>query len=497
MEKKKKKVIIIGSGFGALSLGVRLISQGFEVEIFEKNAMAGGHAYQIKEKGYTFDMGPSLITAPDIIQKVFKSAGEDMNDHLKLERLDPFYRIYFADKSYIDYSGDSNDMKSQMAKFNKADSENYDKFINFSEQIYHAVITDGLGSESFHSISTMLKFIPKAIKTKALFPAYYLASKFFSDYRHRFMFSFHPLFIGGNPFRVPSIYLMISYLEKVGGVWYSEGGMYSLVQSMVDIFEKKGGKIHLNSEVDKILVHQGKAQGIRVGDTSFKSDYVVSNGDLTNTYTKLIGPEHRKKWTNSKLENAQYSMSTFVLYLGVKKQYPELKHHTLILSPRYKELVKDIFDNHVLPDDFSMYLHVPSRTDKSMAPEGCDSIYVLAPVTNLKADIDWTTEGDIYANKMIDALEHEFGLTDLRENIEYQSYFSPIDFESKRNSYLGSPWGLEPSLLQTAYFRPHNVSEDVENLFFVGAGTHPGAGVPGVLLSAEVTEKLILEKNKA
>jgi phytoene desaturase len=310
------------------------------------------------------------------------------------------------------------------------------------------------------------------------------------------MFSFHPLFIGGNPFRVPSIYLMISYLEKVGGVWYSEGGMYSMVQAFVDIFTKKGGKIHLNSPVDKIMVHNGKVQGVRVGDTPHKADYVVSNGDLTHTYKDLIGPEHRKKWTNSKLEKAKYSMSTFVLYLGVKKQYPQLKHHTLILSPRYKELVDDIFDNNVLPDDFSMYLHVPSRTDSSMAPEGCDSMYILAPVTNLKADVDWTVEGDKYAQKMIDYLEKDFGLEGLKDNIEYQSYFSPIDFEAKRNSYLGSPWGLEPSLLQTAYFRPHNVSEDVENLFFVGAGTHPGAGVPGVLLSAEVTEKLIIDKSK-
>lgn len=494
--KNKKKVIIIGSGFGGLSLAIRLLSKGFDVEMFEKNSMAGGHAYQIKEKGYTFDMGPSLITAPDIIQKVFNSVGEDMFKHLDLEYLNPFYRIYFADKTFIDYSSDEESMINQMKKFNEDDAKNYKNFIDFSEQIYHAVITDGLGSESFGNFSTMLKFIPRAIKTKAVFPAYFLASKYFKDFRHRFMFSFHPLFIGGNPFRVPAIYLMISYLEKTGGVWYSKGGMYSLVQSFVNLIQKNGGKIHLNSEVDKILVHNGKVKGIRVGDTSYEADYVVSNGDLTHTYKELIAPEFRKKWTNSKLTKSKYSMSCFVLYLGVKKQYPELKHHTLILSPRYKELIQDIFDNHVLPDDFSMYLHIPSRSDESMAPKGCDSMYVLAPVTNLKANIDWSTEGDIYANKIIDSLEHEFGLTDLRENIEYQSYFSPEDFESKRNSYLGSPWGLEPSILQTAYFRPHNESEDIENLYFVGAGTHPGAGVPGVLLSAEVTEKLIIEKDK-
>jgi phytoene desaturase len=484
-------VNIIGSGFGGLSLAVRLQSKGHKVRLFEKNSMVGGHAYQIKERGYTFDMGPSLITAPKILEDLFAAAGKKVDDYLDLHYLNPFYRIYFADKTHIDYSGDSESMKSQMAEFNKADSEKYDEFIDFSEQIYHAVITDGLGARPFSELSTMLKFIPRAVKTKALYPAYYLASKFFKDPRHRFMFSFHPLFIGGNPFRVPAIYLMISYLEKEGGVWYATGGMYSLVTALKDIFLEKGGEIHLDSPVEKIEVESGLTTGLRSKGKFYPADITVSNADVTHTYTNLIDSQHRKKWNDRKLEKAKYSMGCFVLYLGVKKKYPELLHHTLILSPRYKELVADIFDNHVLPDDFSMYLHVPSKTDPSMAPEGCESIYILAPVTNMKADIDWETKGPQFAEKMVEYLEHEFGMEDLKENIDYQSWFTPKNFYEERNSYLGSPWGLEPSLLQTAYFRPHNVSEDIPNLYFVGAGTHPGAGVPGVMLSAQATEVCI------
>jgi len=490
-DKKLKSIAIIGSGFGGLSLAVRLQSNGYQVTIYEKNQMIGGHASQIKEKGYTFDMGPSLITAPDILNSLFASAGKKVEEYLEMERLDPFYRIYFHDKSYIDYNGDSESMKSQMAKFNEDDANQYDKFIAFSEQIYHAVITDGLGSRPFNKLETMIKFVPRAIKTNALLPAYTVTSKFFKDFRHRFMFSFHPLFIGGNPFRVPSIYLMISYLEKAGGVWYSKGGMYSLVKALENIFIEKGGVIKTNEEVNEILVENGTAKGVITKNGKFEYDAVVSNADTTHTYKKLIPNKYRSKFKDEKISRKNYSMGCYVLYLGVKKQYKELLHHTLILSHRYKELVKDIFDNNILPDDFSMYLHVPSRTDSSMAPEGCDSMYLLIPVTNNKSKINWEIEGKKLTEKVINFMEEDFGLVDLKANIEYQSYFTPVDFEKVRNSYLGSPWGLEPTLLQTAYFRPHNISEDIKNLYLVGAGTHPGAGVPGVMLSAEATEKLI------
>ncbi len=483
-----KTAIIIGSGFGALSLGIRLQAENWKVKIFEKNQAPGGHAQQFKHNGYTFDMGPSLITAPEIINNIFNKAGKKLNDYVELVPLEPFYRLYFHDKSFIDYSGDTEKMINQMKKFNQRDAGNYLKFIEKSKEIYKAVIEDGLGSTAFNNLGTMLKFIPRAVKLNALFPAYKVASKYFEDFRHRFMFSFHPLFIGGNPFKVPSVYLMISYLEKAGGVWYTLGGMFSLVQAFVKVFHELGGELYTNSEVSEISIKNGEVQGIISNDKFYGADIVVSNADVTKTYSILKSQDNRYRNVSV---SGKYSMSAFLMFLGVKKKYSQLLHHTIILSHRYKELVTDIFDRQILPDDFSMYVHVPSKTDSSMAPEGCDSIYILVPVANLQAGIDWEEEKVLYGEKILNYLEKNFGMDGLKNNIDYIDYFSPRDFLIQRNSAFGTPWGLEPVLTQTAYFRQHNQSKKIKNLFFVGAGTHPGAGLPGVMLSAEATEKLI------
>ncbi len=489
-----KKAIVIGSGFGGLSIANKLQVSGFDVTIFEKNEKVGGHAYQIIEKGYTFDMGPSLITAPEIIRSIFNFAGKKLEDYVELISLDPFYRVFFHDKTFIDYTGDSEKMIAQMRVFNENDARNYPAFIDNSRQLYDAIITEGLGRTPFNELSTMLKFIPRALKLKALNSAYKLTEKYFEDFRHRFLFSFHPLFIGGNPFRVPGIYLMISYLEKTGGVWFTRGGMYSLVKAFEKIFIENGGNVVTNSPVQKIITENDRAKGVIVNDTFYPADLVISNADVVYTYKNLLNGSSRKKWNDRKLNKSKIAMSSFLLYLGVKKQYPPLLHHSLILSPRYKELVEDIFDNKVLPDDFSMYLHIPSRTDSTMAPENCESMYVLVPVANLQSNINWDEMKRVYANKIINYLEADFDLVGLRENIEVEIMFTPKDFLEQRNSTFGSPWGLEPVLTQSAYFRPHNRSEDVHNLYLVGAGTHPGAGLPGVMLSAEATFKLI-EKN--
>ena len=491
-----KKIIVIGAGFGGLAVGIRLQARGYDVTIMEKNDQAGGHASQLVKNGYTFDMGPSLITAPEIIEGVFKSAGREMNQYLNLRKLDPFYRIYFHDKSYIDYSGDSEEMKVQMAKFSADDAKNYDRFMEACHGIYDAVITDGLGSQPFMSWKTMLNFVPKAFKLNALIPSHSFVKKYFKHPNNRFTFSFHPLFIGANPFRAPSIYLMIPFLEKAGGVWFTDGGMYSLVKAFETIFSELGGTIKTDHEIQEITVERGKTTGVVANDSFFPADGVVSNADISHTYKQLIHTNHRKKWSDKKIDKAKYSMSAFLLYLGVKKQYPELLHHTLILSERYKELITDIFDKNILPDDFSMYLHAPTRTDPNMAPDGAESMYVLIPVTNLNGDIDWSKEKKAYAQKVLEFLENEFGLIDLQKNIDVLEIFTPEDFAQRRNSFLGTPWGLEPQLTQTAVFRPHNRSEDIKGLYFVGAGTHPGAGLPGVLLTAEVTEKVIIEDMK-
>jgi phytoene desaturase len=488
-----KKIIVIGSGFGGLAIAIRLQSRGFDVTIMEKNEQIGGHASQLIKDGYTFDMGPSLITAPDIIEGVFRSAGREMNQYLKLRKLDPYYRIYFHDKSFIDYNGDTEKMKLQMAKFEPDDAKNYDRFMEACRGIYDAVITDGLGSQPFMSWKTMFCFIPKAIKLNALFPSYSFVKRYFKHPKHRFTFSFHPLFIGANPFRSPSIYLMIPYLEKTGGVWFTDGGMYSLVKAFETVFTELGGTIKTNHEIQEIKVENGKITGVVTDEKFFKADGVVSNADISHTYKHLIQSHYRKKWNDKKIDKAKYSMSAFLLYLGVKKQYPQLLHHTLILSERYKQLISDIFDKKILPDDFSMYLHAPTRTDPMMAPEGAESMYVLIPVSNLAGDIDWSKTKKAFTKKVLEFLEKDFGLTNLQENIEVLEIFTPEDFAQNRNSFLGTPWGLEPQLTQTAVFRPHNRSEDVKGLYFVGAGTHPGAGLPGVLLTAEVTEKVVVE----
>jgi phytoene desaturase len=343
------------------------------------------------------------------------------------------------------------------------------------------------------SWKTMFDFIPRAIKLNALLPAHSFVKKYFRHPNNRFTFSFHPLFIGGNPFRSPSVYLMIPYLEKAGGVWFTKGGMYSLVQAFEKLFTELGGTIKTNSEIKEIVVENGRTTGVIVNDTFVEADAVVSNSDIAHTYKNMIKPEHRKKWTDAKVDRTATSMSAFLLYIGSKKQYPQLLHHTLILSERYKELIADIFDKKILPEDFSMYLHAPTRTDPGMAPKGSESMYVLIPVSNLAGNIDWNTMAQPYTERILNFLENDFGLKDLRKNIEVLEVFTPVDFKVNRNSYLGSPWGFEPKITQTAYFRPHNRSQDVSNLYFVGAGTHPGAGLPGVLLTAEATEKVVTE----
>ena len=409
----KRKIVIIGSGFGGLAAAIRLQAKGMQVILLEKNAKVGGHAYQLVKNGYTFDMGPSIITGLDLIQHVFECAGTRMEDYIELVKLDPFYRIYFHDSSSFDYSDDGEQMKRQMARFNLNDADNYDRFMAHTRQLYDAVITDGLGGTAF-DLTTMLAFLPRALRLQALMPAYDFVKKYFDDPRHRFIFSFHPLFIGGNPFRAPAVYLMIPFLEKVGGVWFCKGGMYSLVRALENVFKQLGGVVETDTEVEQIVVENRRAKGVIANGQYYETDGVISNADLSYTYGKLIDAEHRRKWSDKRLKKIQYSMSAFLIYLGVRKKYPQLKHHTLILSERYKGLIDDIFDNKVLPDDFSMYLHTPSQTDPSMAPEGYESMYILIPVPNLESGVYWEKIKEAYTHRVLTFLEDDFGLTDLK-----------------------------------------------------------------------------------
>ena len=489
---QKKSAVVIGSGFGGLAIAARLQAAGMDVTLLEKREKLGGRAYQLVDKGYVFDMGPSLITAPHVLDSIFRAGGRRFTDYVDLIPLDPFYRIYFHDGTHLDYVGDPERMKAQMARFDEGDAANFDAFMEQVRPIFDAVIGDRLGSKPFDSVGTMLRFLPRMARMQAYLPVTTFVNRYFRDFRHRFIYSFHPLFVGGNPFRTPAIYLMIPFLEREGGVWFTRGGMYSVVEALGRFFTELGGTVRTGQEVEEILVEGGRAVGVRTGDGVLRADVVVSNADPGHTYGKLVDARHRSRWNDAKLARTDWSMSCFLLYIGTRRQYPQLEHHTLILTERYEELLKDIFGKKILPDDFSMYLHAPTRTDPSMAPEGGESMYVLVPVANQKSGLDWSALKESFADRILDFLE-EWGLENLREEMEVLHIFTPDDFESELNATLGNAFAIEPKFTQTAWFRPQNRSEDVEGLYLVGAGTHPGAGVPGVLMSAETTYGCIAE----
>ena len=499
----KYRAVVIGSGFGGLTVAVRLQAAGIQTILIEQREHLGGRAGQIIDSGYTFDTGPSLITAPPMLRDIFQTAGKKLEDYVTLVPLDPFYTVWYHDGTHLDYRSDLAKMKAAMAQFDQRDADRLEDFFAKIQPIYDAVIVEGLGARPFDSLGKMAGFTPRVINLGAWQPVSRFVRGYFRNWRHHFLYSFHPLFLGGSPFRAPSIFLMIPYLEKEGGVWYANGGMYSLVKGIAHLFRDIGGEVRLNTSARRIEVSGGnssrsKATGVQIFDTHentealLPADMVVSNADVGHTYGKLLGNVQRRRWTNSRLKRIHQSMSCFLLYLGVRRKYPKLSHHTIILGPRYKGLVQDIFDRKILTDDFSMYLHVPSRTEPEMAPPGGESIYILVPVPNLASGTDWEQTTDLMTDRVITALE-TWGLEGLRDAIEVQHLFTPSDFESQYNSTLGNAFGIEPRITQTAWFRPHNRSEDIDGLYLVGAGTHPGAGVPGVVLSASATMHAIRE----
>jgi phytoene desaturase len=483
----------VGAGLGGLAAAIRLRARGFHVTVLEGRERPGGRAYQLRKSGYTFDMGPTLITAPFLIDRLFTLAGRSMSERLSLVPLDPFYRVYFHDGSFLDYTGNAQQMKGRMAERDPEDARRYDDFFRAIKPIYKAVMAEGLGATPFLTWGSMLRFAPRALRLGALAPVYSFAARYFRHEFHRFLFSFHPLFIGGSPFRVPSIYIMIPYLEREGGVWFAKGGMYSVVEALAALFREMGGEIETGAKVEEILIERGRAWGVRANGGMREADVVVSNADVPTTYGRLIDRRWRRKWTDRALRRLRLTMSCFLLYLGVRRKLPKLAHHTLVLGRSYRSLVSDIMDRKVLTRDFSLYLHAPARTDPTLAPPGRESLYVLVPVPNLEGAIEWGVEADRFQERILERLADFFGLPGFRDDIEVLERFTPLDFETQLLSRAGNAFGIEPRLSQSAYFRPHNRSEDVERLYFVGAGTHPGGGIPGVLLSAEATERCILE----
>jgi phytoene desaturase len=493
MSKKKLKVAVIGSGFGGMAAAIRLQAAGHQVTLFEKRDMAGGRAYVYKDQGFTFDAGPTVITAPLALEEIFESAGAKLSDYVELMPVVPFYRLFWESGFKFDYSNDIDATISQIHAKNPSDVAGYNKFLDYTADVFHEGYTK-LAHVPFINWSSMLKAAPQLIRLAAYRSVYKSVAKFIKDPELRQTFSFHSLLVGGNPFRTSSIYTLIHFLERKWGVTFPRGGTGALVAGMMKLFKEKGGNLLLNAEIEKILTDKTQVTGLQLkSGQSYEFDIVISNADVVHTYTKLLKQEKAAESGRNKVLSQTQSMSLFLIYFGTNRQYPEMAHHNILFGARYKELLAEIFGSKKkVPDDFSLYLHAPTRTDEKMAPPGCEAFYVLSPVPHLgHAKVDWKTEGPKYADKILKYMEKRY-LPDLTKHIVTQRIFTPDDFKETLNSHLGSAFSTEPVLTQSAYFRTHNRDPQLKGMYFVGAGTHPGAGVPGVVNSAKATAELIL-----
>jgi phytoene desaturase len=487
---RQPHAVVIGSGFGGLAAAVRLGAKGYRVTVLEKLDAPGGRAYVYRQHGFTFDAGPTIVTAPFLFEELWKLCGRKMSDDVTLVPVSPFYRIRFQDGSHFDYSGDATAMRAEIARFSPGGVDGYDAYMKASEEIFK-VGFEQLGDVPFSKWTDMAKIAPEMMRLSSYRSVFGLVSKFFRDERLRVVFSFHPVLIGGNPFTASSIYCLIAFLERRWGVHFALGGTGRLVDGLIRLIEGQGGNLRCNEEVREIVVKDGVARGVRlISGETIDADVVVSNADSAWTYRHLLPSSARSRWTDRRIERARYSMSLFVWYFGTNRKYPDVPHHTILLGPRYKELLTDIFDRKVLADDFSLYLHRPTATDTSLAPEGCDAFYVLSPVPHLQSGVDWKVTAEKYRRSIACELGNTM-LPDLESHIVSSHMLTPQDFQDRLSSFRGAAFGLEPILTQSAWFRPHNKSEDVANLYLVGAGTHPGAGLPGVLSSARVLDSLV------
>ncbi|MCF5706171.1 phytoene desaturase [Pseudomonas syringae] len=488
-----KNAVVIGAGFGGLALAIRLQAAGMQTTLLEKRDKPGGRAYVYQDEGFTFDAGPTVITDPSAIEELFTAAGKSITDYVELLPVSPFYRLCWEDGTQFDYANDQASLDRQIGALNPKDIAGYQRFLAYSKAVFNEGYLK-LGAVPFLSFRDMIQAGPQLARLQAWRSVYSKVSEFIEDEKLRQAFSFHSLLVGGNPFATSSIYTLIHALERQWGVWFPKGGTGALVQALVKLFEDIGGRIQLNAEVASIEVNGARATGVRLHNGRVLSaDCVASNADVVHTYANLLAQYPRGVKEGARLKRKRFSNSLFVIHFGLKRPQPQLQHHTVCFGPRYRELIQEIFKGATLAEDFSLYLHAPCITDPSLAPPGCSSHYVLSPVPHLgNAPIDWEIEGPRYRDRIFEYLE-KYYMPGLREDLVTCRIFTPNDFRDELNAHLGSAFSLEPVLQQSAWFRPHNRDANLSNVYLVGAGTHPGAGVPGVIGSAKATAGLMLE----
>lgn len=489
-----KKAIVIGAGFGGLALGIRLQSAGIQTTIVEARDKPGGRGYHWQRDGFTFDAGPTVITDPPCLEELWALSGGTVSDDVDLMPVRPFYRLNWPDGTNYDYANDEEALREEIRKIAPDDLEGYEKFQEYSRGVEREGYQK-LGSVAFLSILSMLKAAPALARYQAWRSVYSIASKYVKNDKLRQALSFQTLLVGGNPMTTSSIYALIHTIEKRGGVWFARGGTNKLVSGMVALFERLGGTLRLGDPVEAIETEGNRVTGVRTASGWQQSaDAVATNGDLMHSYGKLLANHPRGQRAARSLKHKRWSPSLFVVHFGVKGTFPDIPHHMILFGPRYKGLLDDIYKNGRVPEDFSLYLHHPSVTDPSVAPEGHSTFYVLAPVAHLgKAKVDWDGEfGKQFADRILDEVAQRL-MPDLKERIVTQFHYAPTDFGRDLSAHLGSAFSLEPVLWQSAWFRAHNRDDVIDNLYFVGAGTHPGAGIPGVVGSAKATAALMLE----
>jgi phytoene desaturase len=482
--------VVIGAGFGGLAAAIRLGARGWRVTIVEKLDAPGGRAYVFRQDGFTFDAGPTIITAPYLLEELWTLAGRRMADDLDLRSMNPFYRIRFDDGTVMNCSADLDATRAEIARIAPEDLPGFERFIGESERIFEVAFAK-LADQPFHELSTLLRAVPDMLRLQGYRTVFGKVGDYFKNEKLRIAFSFHPLLIGGNPLNTTAYYCLIAHLERIHGVHYAMGGMGAVVDGLVGLVRQFGGTLRCDTEVEQITVQGGRASGIRLkGGETVAADIVVSNADVGWTYSKLLSEHKRRRWTDAKVARANYSMSLFVWYFGTNRRFDDVYHHTMVLGPRYEQLLTDIFKRKILSKDFSLYLHRPTATDPSLAPPGCDSFYVLSPVPHLGSGTDWSVEAEPYRAAIQQRLEDTV-LPGLGTSLVTSRILTPQDFRDRLLSVQGAAFSLEPQLFQSAWFRPHNVSEDLPGLFLVGAGTHPGAGVPGVVSSAKILDQVV------
>jgi phytoene desaturase len=491
--KHEKQAVVIGSGFGGLALAIRLQASGIPVLLLEARDKPGGRAYVYEQDGFRFDAGPTVLTAPSVIDDLFTVAGKNRADYIEIEPLSPFYRLIWQDGTTFDYDGDEQALENAIAELSPGDLDGYRRFREYSRAVF-AEGYEKLAHVPFLDIWSMVRAAPSLVTLQSYRSVYSIVSKYIKNEKLRQAFSYHTLLVGGNPFTTSAIYALIHALELKWGVHFPRGGTGALVAALVRLFQDLGGELRLNAPVDEILTDASGVRGVRLRDgEEIAARFVASNADVVNTYRHLLRSAPPAQAAARKLEKSAHSMSLFLVYFGVEGKYPDLAHHTILFGPRYKALLEDIFDRGILADDFSLYLHSPSVTDSSLAPPGHSTHYVLAPVPHLGiSNIDWNTAGPLLRDRILAALE-ERCMTNLRSRIVTSRIFSPPDFEQQLQAWQGSAFSLQPTLWQSAYFRVHNRDKRIAGLYFAGAGTHPGAGIPGVINSARATAGLMIE----